>query len=231
MVVSTFCICHELIDILAAPLVYLDENELYFPSDLQAQLNNTYPALNYTPISTKTSPVPSPLLLSNLEQLNALGSCTDFGSCNIYLTSNDNVTSNPSWLYGVLPDSVTGETVGARSCAVIVYEHGDAAGTVDAFYMYFYAFNLGLTVLGQVLGNHVGDWEHSMVRFVNGKPIAVWLSQHDVSCISFIHPYFPLYFSFYISILSYLRSVESDLVCSMARRSAMIRCRRWVVGQ
>jgi hypothetical protein len=136
----------------AAPLVHLDQNELYLPSDIQNQLNNTYSALNFT----ATPNAPSPLLLSDLEQLNPLGNCTQFGSCQIYLTSKDNVTINPPWLYGVLPDPVTFETIGARSCAIIVNDHGN--GIVDAFYMYFYAFNLGETVLGQVLGDHVGDW-------------------------------------------------------------------------
>jgi hypothetical protein len=78
-----------------------------------------------------------------------------------------------------LPDPVTYETVGARSYAIIVNDHGN--GIVGVFYMYFYAFNPGETVFNQVLGDHVGDWEHSMVRFENGLPVSVWLSQHDVS--------------------------------------------------
>lgn len=164
----------------AAPLVYLDQNELYMPSDIQAQLNNTYPALNYTALPREN--VPSPLLLSDLEQLNAQGNCVRFGTCPVFLTSKDNVTTNPPWLYGVTPDSETGETVGAKSCAIIVNDHGN--GLVDAIYMYFYAFDMGPNVTGQVLGNHVGDWEHSMVRFQEGKPISVWLSQHDVCILS-----------------------------------------------
>lgn len=160
-----------------APLVYLDQNELYLPSDIGAQLNHTNPTLNFTAIKN----APSPLLLSNLNQLNAIGNCSvdNFDSCPLYLTSKDNVTTNPSWLYGVLPDSVTHESVGVKSCAVIVNDHGN--GVVDAFYMYFYAFNLGTIVMGQILGNHVGDWEHTMLRFTNGVPTSMWFSQHEVS--------------------------------------------------
>jgi hypothetical protein len=160
-----------------APLVYLDQNELCLPSDIGAQLNHTTPTINFTAIKN----APSPLTLSNLDQLNSIASCTtdNISGCPLYLTSKDNVTANPSWLYGVLPDPVTGEAMGTKSCAIIVTDHGD--GIVDAFYMYFYAFNLGQTVFGQVLGDHVGDWEHTMVRFTNGTPTTMWFSQHDVS--------------------------------------------------
>jgi hypothetical protein len=161
---------------IVAPLVYLDQNELYLPSDIQAQLNHTTPEFDYAAITT----APSPLLLTNLDHLNNFGNgtCMNFSACSIYLTSKDDVTTNPSWLYGILPDPLTGETVGAKSAAIIVTDHGN--GLVDAFYMYFYAFNLGQTVVGQVLGNHVGDWEHTMVRFTNGTPSSIWFSQHDV---------------------------------------------------
>lgn len=75
---------------------------------------------------------PSPLTLDNLDALNALN-----GS-NIYLTSIESTTSNPQpqWLKGVIPDS-TGKTNDAVSCSIIVCDYGN--GTVDAYYMYFYA--------------------------------------------------------------------------------------------
>ncbi|CRG84637.1 Vacuolar protein sorting-associated protein 62 [Talaromyces islandicus] len=49
---------------------------------------------------------------------------------------------------------------------------------VDAFWFYFYSYNLGNTVLNVRFGNHVGDWEHCMVRFYKGRPKALFLSAH-----------------------------------------------------
>ncbi|KAK0629429.1 hypothetical protein B0T17DRAFT_487416 [Bombardia bombarda] len=52
------------------------------------------------------------------------------------------------------------------------------AGIVDAFWFFFYSYNLGQTVLNVRFGNHVGDWEHCMVRFEHGIPRAMFLSEH-----------------------------------------------------
>ena len=60
---------------------------------------------------------------------------------------------------------------------LIVADKGN--GTVDAFWFYFYSFNLGQKVLNIRFGNHVGDWEHTMIRFQDGKPTSVFLSEHN----------------------------------------------------
>lgn len=53
------------------------------------------------------------------------------------------------------------------------------SGIVDAFWFFFYAYNLGQTVLGVRYGNHVGDWEHTMIRFDSGVPRAMFFSEHE----------------------------------------------------
>lgn len=76
--------------------------------------------------------------------------------------------------------AVPKQTVGGRSDApavLIVVDKGH--GVVDAFWFYFYSFNLGNVVFNVRFGNHVGDWEHSMVRFHHGKPKAIYFSEHS----------------------------------------------------
>ncbi|CCD55659.1 hypothetical protein ACHAPC_005269 [Botrytis cinerea] len=150
-----------------APIVWLDQSEMYFPSDIYAQVLNTKPYVNRSLIPEDT--LPSPLNLETIDKLNNWG-------LDVYLTSTVDITTSPSYLTGVVPSSTTGRTQDAISCSVILTDHGD--GLVDVFYMYFYAYNQGNTVLGQELGNHIGDWEHNMIRFVNGTPQTVWYSQH-----------------------------------------------------
>jgi hypothetical protein len=121
------------------------------------------------------SSAPSPLTLDNLNRLNGAGN----GGGNVYLTSKEGIEALPAWLNGVRPDAATHRTEGATSCAIITVDKGN--GGLDAFYFYFYAYNQGNWVLGLPsleFGDHVGDWEHNMVRFQNGVPQAVWFSQH-----------------------------------------------------
>lgn len=147
-------------------MVWLYSGENYFPSDLGAQLANTKPEINFTVVSG----APDPLTLDNLNQLN------DLGGKSIFLSSKQDPATLPAYLNGVVPDSV-GKTNGAVSSAIIVNDHG--SGLVDAFYMFFYAFNWGGFYVGQPVDLHVGDWEHAMVRFQNGAPTGVWYSQHS----------------------------------------------------
>ncbi|OLN85587.1 putative vacuolar protein sorting-associated protein TDA6-like protein 3 [Colletotrichum chlorophyti] len=53
------------------------------------------------------------------------------------------------------------------------------SGIVDAFWFFFYSYNLGQTVLSIRFGNHVGDWEHCMMRFENGVPRGIFFSEHE----------------------------------------------------
>jgi hypothetical protein len=148
-----------------APLVWLHPEETFMPSDIASQLKYTHPQINFANITG----APDPPTLDNLDQLN------DIGGSSIYLSSLEDFSVYPPWLHGVRPDN-SGETQNATSCAIIVNDKGN--GIVDAFYMYFYAFNLGDSILNEFAGSHVGDWEHNMIRFLDGKPQAVWYSQH-----------------------------------------------------
>lgn len=67
---------------------------------------------------------------------------------------------------------------GYSSAPAVLILVDKGAGIVDAFWFFFYSYNLGQTVLKIRFGNHVGDWEHCMVRFQNGVPRAMFLSEH-----------------------------------------------------
>lgn len=69
---------------------------------------------------------------------------------------------------------------GGRSDApavLVVVDKGH--GIVDAFWFFFYSFNLGNVVFNVRFGNHVGDWEHTAIRFHHGIPKAVFFSEHN----------------------------------------------------
>ncbi|KAH6688823.1 hypothetical protein BKA61DRAFT_304670 [Leptodontidium sp. MPI-SDFR-AT-0119] len=150
-----------------APYVYLHRDDSYYPSDMAKHLENTYPSINFTAVEGG----PHPLTLDNLNELNELG------GENIFLSSTEDVVTLPKFLHGQEPDPITYRTDNAKSCVVIVVDKGN--GLIDAFYMYWYTFNDGPSAIGHQVGNHLGDWEHNMVRFQNGTPTAVWYSQHE----------------------------------------------------
>lgn len=117
---------------LIAPYVYIHSQDQYQPSDIGAQVQNTHPDLNSTAVPSGS--LPNPLTLSNLDQLDSIPNSKN-GSY-IYLASNDDFSQDPAYLNGVRPDA-NGKTDGAVSCAIIVNDKQN--GTVDVYYMYFYA--------------------------------------------------------------------------------------------
>jgi hypothetical protein len=112
--------------------VYLHSNETYFPGDLEAFLRNTDPTANFT-ISRDGR--------ATLNNLNRWGP-------EYYLTSAVDVTRNPRWLKGRIPDQ-NGKTIGTIAVVIV---NGKGNGVVDAFYFYFYAFNYGIH--GYVSGDY-----------------------------------------------------------------------------
>lgn len=129
-----------------APLVFLDSKDKYFPSDLATHLKNTHAEVNFKSVEG----APEILTLENL------GSLNKSGGANVYLTSNEDVTTLPTFLTAHPPDPKTLATTDAKSSAIILVDKGD--GVTDAFYMYFYTFNQGPTFAGHELGDHLGDW-------------------------------------------------------------------------
>ena len=173
-----------------APLVYLFSGEQFWPCDIADHLNHVTPNLNYTPILSRTNN----LNLTNLDVLNEY----DDGRF-VYLKSDDNVEERPDWLggqknipnqpeeqprshhpHGKPSDARIQEPpiVGRSSAPAVLVTVNKGHGIVDAFWFYFYSYNLGNKVLNIRFGNHIGDWEHSLIRFQHGKPKIVFFSEH-----------------------------------------------------
>lgn len=171
-----------------APFVHLFSGEHFWPCDIAEHLNHTTPYLNYTPLQARTDHP----TLNNLDDLNKWG-----GGRHVFLQSNDDVEERPEWLVGKKNIPVTDPPTGflaqdllkdgpqpqtkkgysdAPAVLVVIPKEN---GIVDAFWFYFYSYNLGNTVFNVRFGNHIGDWEHSVVRFQQGKPIAVFCSEHS----------------------------------------------------
>lgn len=172
-----------------APLVHLFSEEIYWPSDIAEHLRHTSPTVEYDFVEGELAHPTT----ANLAELNSADG--DIG-WNTYLQSNDNILDMPEWLtseYGIpfmdeqhIDDASVEAgkyknnfTSGGRSSApavLMVVDKGN--GVVDAMWHFFYSYNLGNGVFGIRFGNHVGDWEHTVVRFHNGTPVEMFLSEH-----------------------------------------------------
>ncbi|KAI5301654.1 hypothetical protein KEM56_001495 [Ascosphaera pollenicola] len=145
---STLVWCKDVPDFVKtyAPVVYLQSEDPYMPSDYEEFLNHVYPVdqVNHTVPSD-----PNPLTLDNLNELNYEG-----GS-NIFLTSKEGIQANPDWFKGQDPSSSEAK----NNVAVITTDMNN--GTIYAFYFYWYNYNEGDTVVGLEFGDHVGDCQHS----------------------------------------------------------------------
>jgi hypothetical protein len=167
-----------------APYCHLYSGEEYWPGVLSEHLEHTTPCIGYDPVPCRFQQ-PN---LRDLDQLNQFKK--------LYLTSKDDPENYPDWIGGVdnKPMIQQSERAGRRKTQSTVFPgrstpHRSSAPAVlivvdkgeyvDAFWFFFYSFNLGNHVLGQRFGNHVGDWEHTAIRFKNGKPTEVFFSEHE----------------------------------------------------
>ncbi|KAL8286940.1 hypothetical protein RQP46_003946 [Phenoliferia psychrophenolica] len=152
-----------------APVNYLKSDEGHWPSTLQEHLANCEATLNRTLIPD----APSPLNLSNLNFMP--------GVHDVYATSKSrDISGDLDWqisLYGK-PNS-TGYSESQVHMIAVDKSELIAPGTVDVFYFYWYSFNLGPKVEGVRFGLHNGDWELSMIRFLDGVPQSMFYSQHS----------------------------------------------------
>lgn len=105
-----------------APYSYLYSGESWWPSHIATHLEHCTPEVNFVAVGSAAT----------LETLDELAS-------EVYLTSDDNVEDNPTWLLGIKPDS-SGYT--SAPATIIV---ADKTEYVDVFYFYFYSYNHGLT--------------------------------------------------------------------------------------
>ncbi|TRM69357.1 hypothetical protein BD626DRAFT_473774 [Schizophyllum amplum] len=142
-----------------APHTVLYSGEGWWPSDVATHLDHVTPEVDFTPVTTES------VTLDTLTSVSARA----------FLSSDDDVEDNPAWLLST--DNTPNSSGLSRAPATIIA--ADKGDYVDVFYFYFYSYNYGPLFLGERYGNHVGDWEHSMVRFVDGKPTHVYLSSHN----------------------------------------------------
>ncbi|KAA1122458.1 Vacuolar protein sorting-associated protein 62 [Puccinia graminis f. sp. tritici] len=159
-----------------APMVHLNSNEPFWPASLEEHLRHTI-LHDHAPDGPATRPADHhhPCSILALPQFN-------HERC--YLTANTDVKPAPTdhpWLVSL--EGKPGPDAKSQVSPVILILVDKSIitgvpGTLDAFWFFFYSFNLGPTVANIHFGNHIADWEHCMIRFENGTPKAAHLSAH-----------------------------------------------------
>ncbi|CAL1699081.1 unnamed protein product [Somion occarium] len=142
-----------------APLSHLWSQEKWFPSDISTHLAHVLPEVNFTIVSDSIG----------FQDIGSLGN-------DVFLTSIDPVEDEPSWMLSTENKPEGKGLSGAPATIICIEKEG---GILDAFYFHFYSFDEGNSILGQEFSDHVGDWEHIMVRFVNNTPSVIYLSAHS----------------------------------------------------
>lgn len=150
-----------------APYVYLFSGEEFWPCDMVDHLRHVKPYFDQKPLEGARGRY-------NLTNLNELNNYRK----DLFLTSDDNVEDRPEWLGGESNIPGTNPVAGHSDAPVAVIVVHKEDGIVDAFFHYFYCYNLGNKVFNIRFGDHVGDWEHMVVRFQHGTPKQVWFSEH-----------------------------------------------------
>jgi hypothetical protein len=153
-----------------APVVRLYSEEKYLPYDVVDYVTHfTLKDSSRQNVSADGGP----LSLSDLGLVQALSSESP-----LYLSSLEDFSLEPEWLTGSknIPDIDTGTLKNAPAVLIVMDKGG---GVVDSFWFFFYSFNLGPFVMGSgPYGNHIGDWEHCLIRFKNKEPELLWMSAH-----------------------------------------------------
>ncbi|KAG0143532.1 hypothetical protein CROQUDRAFT_717153, partial [Cronartium quercuum f. sp. fusiforme G11] len=171
-----------------APLVHLHTQEPFWPASHESHLRNTTLIGQKTAELNLDQPRSTPILENNIAPTpNSPFHILTHPAVNheeCFMTARVDVRSGPRlhpWLVSESgkPDSDGRSAISPAT--LILVDKSELTGvpnTLDAFWFFFHSFNLGPTVAKIHFGNHIADWEHCMIRFVDGQPRAVHLSSH-----------------------------------------------------
>ncbi|KAG8990451.1 Vacuolar protein sorting-associated protein 62 [Tulasnella sp. JGI-2019a] len=177
-----------------SPLLWLHSDEHYWPGDPLQHLGRCMP-------QTKDGkPIHVPDALIGKTELLELPEVDKADVFLVLAQDNPRINAKIEDLMSTKgkPDPKTRRSTSPVWIIAVDKSHLCGPGIMDIFYFYFYPYNLGNTVAFTEFGNHVGmyldstnskivqmrldisigDWEHTMVRFKDGQPIAVHFSAH-----------------------------------------------------